>query len=115
MWFFNFLSDQSQFVRVHGGCSSVITVISGVPQRTDLASLLFLILMTDISTNVTSLIVSFVDDTRLCLGIRKAFDLQDDLNTVYSWVNGNNMKFNKNKLQVAFSTTVPLVPSLDPR
>ena len=41
-------------------------------------------------------IVIFADDTRLYLGIRKASnqdDLQDDLNTVYSWAIGNNMNF----------------------
>ena len=81
------LHYRSQFVRVRGGCSSVTLVISGVPQGTVLGPLLFLILMTDISTNVTSPIVSFSDDTRLYLGIRKSSDqddLQGDLNKVYS-------------------------------
>ena len=53
--------------------------------------------MTDISTNVTSPIVNFADDTKLYLGIRKSSDqedLQNDLNKVYSWATGNNMKFN---------------------
>ena len=70
-----------------GGCSSVAPVVSGVPQGTVLGPLLFLVLMTDISTNIASPIVSFADNTTLYLGIRKASDqddLQDDLNTVYS-------------------------------
>ena len=79
--------------------------------------LLFLILMTGISTNVSSPIVSLADDARLYLGISKASDqddLQNDLNTVYSWATGNNMKFNENKFHhVAFSTTVPSVPLLE--
>ena len=52
----------------------MVPVVSGVPQGTVLGPLPFLILMTDISTNVTSTIVSFADDTRLYLGIRKTSD-----------------------------------------
>ena len=59
MWFFNFLSDRCQFVRVRGGynCSNVAHVVSGVLQETVLGPLFFLILMTDISTNVTSILL----------------------------------------------------------
>ena len=64
MWFSNFLSDQCQFVRVCCGCNTVAPVISGVPQWTVLCPPLFLILMTDIFTNVPFSIVSFADDTK---------------------------------------------------
>ena len=29
IWFYNFLCDRSQFVRVRGGCSNVVPIVSG--------------------------------------------------------------------------------------
>ena len=85
---------------MRGGISSVAPVVSGVPQGTVLGPLLFLILMSDISNNVTSSsIVSFADDNRLYLDIKDVSNrntLQDYLNTVYSWATDINMKFNEN-------------------
>ena len=52
IWFFNFLSDRTQFVRMPGASSSDSPVISGVPQGTVLGPLLFLILMSDINHGV---------------------------------------------------------------
>ena len=55
--------------------------------------------MSDTSNNITSFIVSFADDNRLFLGIKDVSNrntLDDDLNTVYGWANGNNMKMNEN-------------------
>ena len=34
IWFYNFLCDRSQFVKICGGCSSVVPVVSWVPQGT---------------------------------------------------------------------------------
>ena len=41
IWFYNFLCDRSQFVRVRGGCSNVVPIVSGAPQGTVLGPLLF--------------------------------------------------------------------------
>ena len=102
IWFFNFLSDRTQFVRIRG-VSVLLPPLSVALLRGLLGPLIFLILMCDISNNVTSSsIVSFADDTRLYLDIKDVSDrniLQEDLNTVYGWATGNNMKY------VAFSTT----------
>ena len=79
-------------------------VLSGVPQGTALCPLLFLILMEDINSGISSSnIVSFADDTRLYHGISNVDDcsfLQHDLNSVC-----NNMSFNAQKFQYMFGSS----------
>ena len=41
MWFYNFLTNRSHFVRLPGGISADSPVLSGVPQYTVLGPLLF--------------------------------------------------------------------------
>ena len=64
-------------------------MISGVPQSTVLGPLLFIILMCDINSGITSSsMVNFADDTRLYYGIFNIDDcaiLQNDLNSVYEY------------------------------
>ena len=45
--------------------------------------------------------VSIADDTRLYYGISNVdcAILQNDLNSIYEWVSGNNMFFNTQKFQ----------------
>ena len=70
-----FLTDRTQFVRLQGGVSFDSPVISGVPQGTVLGPLLFIILMCDINSGITSSsMVSFADDTRLYYGISNVDD-----------------------------------------
>ena len=85
--------------------------LSGVPQRTVLGPLLFLIMISDIDKDVSaSKLVSFADDTRLYSGVGDATDcdnLQLDLNDVYDWASSNNMFFNSQKfIYVCFSSNV---------
>ena len=95
IWFYHFLVNRTQFVRLPGGSSTDIHVISGVPQGTVLGPLLFLILMSDIDEGiVNSKIISFADDTRLYNSVSEVEDcdvLQSDLNTIYKWADANNM------------------------
>ena len=95
-------------MRLQGGISHVSPVLSGVPQGTVLGPLLFLILMGDINSGISSSsIVSFADDTRLYHGISNVDDcsfLQNDLNSIYDWASCNNMSFNAQKFQyICFS------------
>ena len=97
VWLYNFLTGRTHFVRLQGGVIFDSPVISGVPQGTVLGPLLFIILMCDINSGITSSsIVSFADDTRLEYGISNVDDaiLQNDLNSVYEWASDNNMLFN---------------------
>ena len=103
IWFYHFLVNRTQFVRLPGGSSSDCQVISGVPQGTVLGPLLFLILMSDIDEGITnSKIISFADDTRLYNSVSEVEDcdlLQVDLDTIYKWADANNMAFNSNKFK----------------
>ena len=65
-WFLSSLSNRNHFVCILGGVSSDGSVLSGVPQGTVLEPLLFLVLLSDISSDINhSSVVSFADDTRV--------------------------------------------------
>ena len=86
IWFFQFLTNRTQYVRLPGGLSQNSPVLSGVPQGTVLGPLLFLIMISDINKEITSSkVISFADDTRVYSNITQADDcdnLQSDLNTL---------------------------------
>ena len=95
IWFFQFLTNRTHYVRLPGGLSQNSPVLSGVPQGTVLGPLLFLIMISDINKEITSSkVISFADDTRVYSNITQADDcdnLQSDLNTIYNWALHNNM------------------------
>ena len=108
-WFYYFLVNRTQFVRLPGGSSTDSHVISGVSQGTVRGPLLFLILMSDIDEGiVNSKIISVADDTRLYNSVSEVEDcdvLQSDPNTIYKWADANNMAFNSNKFKYVCFTT----------
>ena len=66
VWLYHIFIGRTYFVRLQGGISFDSLVISGVPQGTVLGPLLFIILMCDINSGITSSsMVSFADDTSL--------------------------------------------------
>ena len=107
MWFYNFLTNRSHFVRLPGGISADSPVLSGVPQGTVLGPLLFLI--ADINKDISeSNLISFADDTRIYTKIHDVSDcnlLQQDLYHIYDWATTNNMFFNAQKFHyITFSS-----------
>ena len=83
--------------------SDVNDVLSGVPQGTVLAAILFVIMISDIDEDVKrSIVRSFADDTRVSLKIQSEEDktaLQKYLDTIYAWAKENLMEFNENKFE----------------
>ena len=104
VWFYHFLTGRTQCVSFDS------PVISGIPQGTVLGPLLFIILMCDINSGITSSsMVSFADDTRLYYGISNVDEcaiLQNELNSVYEWASDNNMFFNAQMFQYICLTLI---------
>ena len=104
MWMAAFLDSKhrQQAVVVDGTISALSQVISGVPQGTVTAPVLFLLMIADIAHGVspTTRVSSFVDDTRVKKSINNADtgaecqELQDDLQVIYEWADKVGLKLN---------------------
>ena len=111
IWFFQFLTNRTHYVRITGGISKDSPVLSGVSQGTVLGPLLFLIMISDLNKRTTSSkLVSFADDTQVYLNIAEVDDcdnLQYDLNSIYNWAVQNNMFFNAEEFHyISFSSSL---------
>lgn len=99
-WIHCFLTNRSQCTVIGSHCSSTTSVISGVPQGSVLGPLLFLILINDLPSGVTSTIRLFAYDCVLHRQIRSQHDqlaLQNDLNSTENWCSTWMMQLNISK------------------
>ena len=91
----SFLENRSQQVVLEGQKSSSVKVISGIPQGTVLAPLLFLCYINDLPDQVKSKVRLYVDDVLLYTTINSHADcviLQQDLNLLQKWAEDWQMK-----------------------
>ena len=96
-WITSWLSGRSQKVVLDGQASDPVPVLSGVPQRSVLGPILFLIFINDLPENIRSSVRLFADDCVLYRNIESPVDcqiLQDDLNSLAQWETDWQMKFN---------------------
>merc|ERR1711915_116982 len=104
VWIRKFLHDRKYKVVTNGAMSEEQNVMSGVPQGTVLASLFFIIMISDIDDNILGSIVRlFADDTKVSAKIKNEGDtetLQHDLDVIYRWADENHMEFNENKFEM---------------
>ena len=110
-WIENFLTGKSQQVIVNGCSSNPTNVMSGVPQRTVLAPLLFLCYINDLPENVSSKVRLYVDDVLLYNTIHTkehCLILQEDLNTLQLRANKWQMMFNPDKCELIRITNTKL-------
>ena len=102
-WLGEFLSERKFRVVANGCISRKENVISGVPQGTVLAAILFVIMISDIDEHVKLCILrSFADDTRVNKKIvcnQDKENMQKDLEAIYRWASKNKMVFNENKFE----------------
>ena len=90
LWIYNFPKNRKQSVVVDGKQSSLIDVVSGVPQGTVLGPLLFLLHINDLPSVVSSKVRLFADDCLIYRNIKNKEDqiaLQKVLNLLENWGN----------------------------
>jgi len=99
----SWLSCIRQRVCVNGDRSAWRNVTSGVPQESVLGSVLFLIYINDLESNIVSTVFKFADDTKLLGKVNNTDDrdlLQLDLKQMMDWSNLWQLPFNASKCSV---------------
>ena len=95
-WIESFLSNRKQCVVIDGLKSREELIVSGVPQSSVLAPVLFNIFINDIESVVCAPNAgSFADDTKILKCIASVADhdvLQEALESIISWSKRNNME-----------------------
>jgi len=89
--------------KVRGSFSDWIKVLSGAPQGSVIAPLLFLLFVNDMPDWVVSSLKMFADDTKLWRSIKDHSDsaiLQDNLNQLSEWSTRWQLKFNPSKCKL---------------
>ena len=114
-WIKNFLSNRSQRVILDNKQSSSSDVLSGVPQGTVLAPLLFLLFINDIPLQVQSKIRLYADDVILHRNIHSIEDcyvLQRDLDLLTQWSHKWQMIFNPKCEFLRISNEKNIIPNI---
>ena len=112
----SYLSNRSQYVCVDSISSSVVPVVSGVPQGSVLGLLLFIIYINHIiamSISPNSYANLFADDIALYRVIKTSSDyvrLQEDINSVSTCIRHKQLQFNANKCKLMLITKKRLTP-----
>jgi hypothetical protein len=108
-WITYFLANRTQTVLLENTTSENIAVISGVPQRTVLRPLLFLIYINDLPDYIKySQIRRFAEDSIIYRPIRTQADcikLQEDLESAVKWEQDWLMAFHPDKCNILRVTT----------
>ena len=102
-WFESYLKSRQQRVVIEGSCSFWKEVKAGVPQRSVLGTLLFLIYINDIQQNIDSDCFLFADDTMLLEEVFSpqsvAHSLNKDLSYISLWSSRSLVTMNASKTE----------------
>ena len=101
LWFRSYLSNRQHRVSISGCHSTILPVLSGVPQGSILGPLLFVIYINDLPLSVLfSHTLLYADDTKCSKKVATSADaitLQNDISHISSWCKVWGMAFNVNK------------------
>ena len=100
-WFTSFLTNREQRVRVDGCLSLPQAPKSGIPQRTVLGPILFLVYINDLPRSIPSECSIFADDTSMFKTGRNSqllcSRISEDLSRATDWATVWGMQFNAEK------------------
>jgi len=99
-WIASWLQGRMQRVCLDGHSSRWAFMLSGVPQKSVLGPLLFLIFVNDLDSNVRNVLLKFADDTKVFGKVNSNVDRlqqQENLNRLHNWANRWQMEFNVTK------------------
>ena len=102
-WVSLVLDERTQRVVVDDQTSDEAPVTSGVPQGSDLGSILLLVYLKDMPEYIKSRCRLFADDSiinRVIQGLRDCATLHDDLDRLYQWELDWGMSFNPSKCNI---------------
>ena len=112
MWFVSYLSDRRQRVTLNGKTSEWTSVISGNPEGSLLAPILFSIFINDLPSELDSECLLYADDAKIYRKIttpQDAATLQTDIDRLSSWSATWGLSLNPAKCK-AFSVTLRRAP-----
>ena len=101
-WFKSYLSNRKQYISSQDVFENCLDIIYGVPQKSILGPLLFLIFVNDLFKASISLIeVMFADDTNFILSHKNIdtilVSINVELNNVSTWLKSNKLSLNVDK------------------
>ena len=102
-WMKSYLTGRKMKTMVRGVSSEWAEVVSGVPQGSVLAPLMFLIYINDLPDGVRSYVNMFADDAKMMRQVKNQEDCQDlqkDLDVIQEWSDKWMMEFNADKCHV---------------
>ena len=91
----SYLKDRKQTVRINGTISTVLSVISGVPQGSVLGPLLFLVFINDLPDCSMSDSFGYADDFKIVGTNPVAINI--DIRRIWKWCQSNLMEINLSK------------------
>ena len=102
MWFTDYLFNRTQVVHCNGLSSGVVPISCGVPQGLIIGPLLFLLQFNNVHKVLKhSQIITYADDTVMYMSSSSLNEIEkklsEDLNSLKSWFDGNELVINLNK------------------
>ena len=98
-WFESYLNERHQYVSFQGSTSEIEYIKCGVPQRSILGPLLFILYINDLS-NVSNVLfpILFADDTSVFIKLKDIITiintLNSELNKLHIWLHANKLTIN---------------------